>query len=74
LIAKKNDMVPTKDILKTYNFNMPDEDVDRLDTLTAENNNEPIQIEAENSSSSDSSGFFYDIPTPGPSRSDLSLD
>lgn len=61
LIAKKNDMVPTKDILKTHNFQ-------------AEMNLQQEEEEKEVSETTDSSGFFYDLPTPGPSHSELTMD
>jgi hypothetical protein len=60
LIAKKNDMVPTKDILKSHNLDVTPE-------------YELQDADKEISETTESSGFFYDLPTPGPSRSELTM-
>lgn len=60
LIAKKNDLVPTQEILNTHN-------------LTAGQNHLSLASQGNRSDSSESSGLFYDIPTPGASNSDLTI-
>jgi hypothetical protein len=84
LIAKKNELVSTKDILKNHNFDLGSPGESNIDQVlgegeegasnSVENGEEEKQLEEENTYTTESSGLFYNIPTPGPSRSDFSIN